>query len=157
MLGILNVAQLADPGFDSFKRTINQNYFNWLIANPRDTQYRAMLKDWLRHPRPSVAGARLLDAGGVEVGRGRLNPFARLRTRTGYAVFVAMLWEYVRRRDRLGLLDQLMEPTLGSPILVHHRGRSISQDVANSLLEFYAIADAFPGGIPGQATVVEIS
>jgi len=156
MLGSLNLAQLADPGFDSFKRTINQNYFNWLIADPRDAQYRAVIKDWLRHPRPNVAGARLLDAGGVEVGVRRLNPFAQLRTRAGYAVFVAMLWEYVRRRDRLRLLDQLTEPTLGSPILVHHRGRSVSQDVANSLLEFYAIADAFPNGIPGQATVVEL-
>src|SRR6266849_7525834 len=121
MLGSLNLAQLADPGFDSFKRTINQNYFNWLIADPRDAQYRAVIKDWLRHPRPKVAGARVLDAGGVEVGVRRLNPFARLRTRAGYAVFVAMLWEYVRRRDRLRLLDQLAEPTLGSPILVQDR------------------------------------
>ncbi len=156
MLGSLNVAQLADPGFDSFKRTINQNYFNWLIAEPRDPQFGAVIRDWLRHPTPSVAWARLLDARDVEVGERRLKPFAWRRMRMGYAVFVAMLWEYVRRRDRLRLLDQLTEPSLGSPILVQHRGRSASQDVANSLLEFYAIAEAFPGGIPEQATVVEL-
>jgi putative sugar O-methyltransferase len=156
ILGTMNSAQLTDAGFDSFKRTINQNYFNWLIADPRDPQFRAVIKDGLRHPAPSIAWARLLDARDVEVGEGRFKPFAGRRARIGYAVFVALLWEYVRRRDRLRLLNQLTEPSLGAPILVRHGGRSVSQDLANSLLEFYAILEAFPNGIPDRATVVEL-
>jgi putative sugar O-methyltransferase len=74
----------------------------------------------------------------------------------GYAVFVAMLWEYARRRDRLGLLEHLEEPSLGEPLLVRHRGRSVSQDLANSYLELVAILEAFPNGIQEQATVIEL-
>jgi hypothetical protein len=54
MAGV-NERQLSEHGLDSFKRTVNQNYFNWLISNPRDPQYRALIKDWLTHPVPAVA------------------------------------------------------------------------------------------------------
>lgn len=156
IIGGLNAAQLDDLGFASFKRTINNNYFNWLVAHPRDSQFRALMKEWLRHPTLAVASARLLNWAGVESERHRRKVFTRRRTRLGYAVFVALLWDYVRRQDRLGLLDRLEEPALGDPILVRHRGRLVSQDLANSFLELSSILEAFPNGIPEGATVVEL-
>ena len=151
-----NADQLSSAGFGRFKRTINQNYFNWLITRPQDPQFRALLKGWLRHPTPAVLSARLIDGEGVEVGENRLQILRSRHSRAAYAAFVALLWERARQRDQLGLLDQLSEPQLGSPILIRHRGREISQDLANSTLEFYSILDAFPGGIPEGATVVEL-
>jgi putative sugar O-methyltransferase len=41
-------------------------------------------------------------------------------------------------------------------MLVRHRGRLISQDLANSFVEFAAILEAFPTGIPEEATVIEL-
>jgi putative sugar O-methyltransferase len=149
-----NEAQLSDHGFASFKRTVNQNYFSWIVSHPKDPQFRAVLRDWLRHPAPSVAWSRLVDVRGVETGETRKQPFAKLRSRMGQAAFVAMLWEYVRHRDRLGLLDRLAEPELGAPILVRHRGRLISQDLANSAMEFYSIDEAAP--LRPEATVIEL-
>jgi putative sugar O-methyltransferase len=149
-----NSGQLAGAGYESFKRTINQNYFNWLVKHPRDTQFRNVLKGWIRHPTPAVGVARLVDGSGVYM-NGH-NVFQKRRTRLGYSVFVAMLWEHARRRDSLGLLDRLTEPDLGAPIVVRHRGRAISQDLGNSILEFYSIYEAFPAGIPDGATVIEL-
>ncbi len=155
-LGSVNATQLRDRGFKSFKRTINQNYFNWLIARPWDPQYRSLLSDWLRHPTSSVASARLISSVGVEVTEARHQAFGSAATRLSYALFVALLWDHVRRKDRLSLLDRLNEPILGDPILVKHRGRAVSQDLANSVLDFYSIEEAFQGGIPPNATVVEL-
>ena len=151
-----NVAQLDDAGFEYFKRTINQNYFNWLIVRPWDPQFRTLIGEWLKHPTMSIAGARLPAGSSAEVGEQRHQALDARWTRTVYALFVALLWEVARRRDRLGLLDGLEEPALGSPILVRHRGRLVSQDLANSVLELYSILDAFPDGIPEGATVVEL-
>src|ERR1700694_4053906 len=151
-----NVAQLDSAGFETFKRTVNQNYFNWLIVRPWDPQFRTLVGDWLRHPTLSIAGARLPSGSSAEVGEQRQQALDARLTRGVYAIFVAMLWEFVRRRDRFGFLDRLAEPALGSPILVRHRGRHVSQDLANSVLELYSILDAFPAGIPEDATVVEL-
>lgn len=151
-----NVAQLDAAGFESFKRTINQNYFNWLIVRPWDPQFRTLVGDWLKHPSLAITRARLPAGSSAEVGQQRREALDAPWTRMVYALFVALLWDFARRRDRLGFLDAMVEPPLGSPILVRHRGRLVSQDLANSVLELYSILEAFPEGIPEGATVVEL-
>jgi putative sugar O-methyltransferase len=73
-----------------------------------------------------------------------------------YQAAVACLWEYARERDRLGLLDRLEEPRLGSPLVVRYRGKVISQDLANSVLEFYAVAEGMGRDRPGANGVLEL-
>src|SRR5437667_9721765 len=90
-LSARNTAELAGPGFDSFKRTVNQNYFHWVVFDPRDTQFRSMMKIWIRHPSLSIFGARLIDR--PEVNQHGRNVFRKLRIRIGYAIFVAILWD----------------------------------------------------------------
>jgi putative sugar O-methyltransferase len=104
----------------------------------------------------SVITARLISGDGVEVTEARHQAFSSPVVRLGYAVFVAMLWERVKRSDPRDLLQRFREPSLGDPILVRHRGQVVSQDVANSVVEFYAIEEAFALGIPPNATVVEL-
>jgi putative sugar O-methyltransferase len=151
-----NRSQIRDVGFDSFKRTVNQNYFNWLIVDRRDPQFRRLLRWWLRRPRPSVIGARLRGREDIEVPGGRIHPFRQPRARLVYAVFVALLWEFARRRDPGHRLDLLEEPTLGDPIAVLYRGRSISQDLGNSALELGAIEEALTYSLAAGQTVIEI-
>jgi putative sugar O-methyltransferase len=151
-----NQRQIDEVGFDSFKRTVNQNYFNWLIVDPKDPQLRRLLRSWLRRPVPAVLGARVQDWKDVELPPDRSQPFRGVRARLWYAVFVALVWESARRRDVRHRLDVLQEPSLGAPILVKYRGRSISQDLANSAIEISAIEEALGGPLrPGQ-TVFEI-
>jgi putative sugar O-methyltransferase len=149
-----NVEQLRRAGFSRFKRTINQNYFGWVPTTPADPQFRSVLRDWLAHPSGRPLAARLTSAGGVEAGDERRNPFARTFRRRAHAVYLALLWEFVRRRDALNLLGRLEEPGLGDPITAEYQNRRISQDLCNSALELYAMTTSLDGGPPKQVLEV---
>ncbi len=151
-----NVRQLDEAGFARFKRTVNQNYFSWVPHTLRDDQLRALVIAWLRHPAPMAFSARLGDVSTLETGEERANPFRLARARRIHAVFLGLLWEYVRRRDRRGILDRLEEPLLGEPVSAAYRGRRISQDLCNSVHELYSATAALPGGAPGAGGVLEL-
>lgn len=154
----LHARQLADHGFAHFKRTVNQHYFNWMARWPLpDDQFRRVAGAWLRRPDPRVLRARLDDdAVDVQVTLERIRPFRQASHRQAYAVYVAMLWEFARERDRLGLLQGLEEPALGDPLLVHHRGRAVTQDLANSVLELNSIVEATGMADLSRRTLLEI-
>jgi putative sugar O-methyltransferase len=151
-----NVRQLDDEGFSRFKRTVNQNYFSWTPHTLLDDQLRAMALSWLRRPHAAVVGARLGDVSTLEAGTHRVNPFRTRRARRIHALFLALLWEYVRRRDARGILTCLEEPELGDPVVVRYRGRRISQDLCNSVHELYSATAALPDGRPCPGGVLEL-
>ena len=151
-----NTQQLDDAGFGHFKRTVNQNYFSWVSHTLRDDQLRAMFIAWLRHPNMRSFTARLGDVSTLETGADRSNPFQLARARRIHALFLALLWEYVHRRDRRGILDRLEEPELGDPVVATYRGRRISQDLCNSVHELYSATTALPSGEPGPGGVLEL-
>jgi putative sugar O-methyltransferase len=151
-----NTRQLDDDGFARFKRTVNQNYFSWVPHTLLDDQLRAMIVAWLRRPEPAVLTARLGDVSTLEAGPERVNPFVNARARRIHGLFIALLWEYVARRDRHAILPRLEEPELGDPVLVAYRGRRISQDLCNSAFELHCATAALPGGRPGAGGVLEL-
>ncbi len=151
-LNELNLGQLADDGFDEFKRTINTNYFQFQIVAPRSPQYRAVTRAWLRHPRAAVFGARLAEQ--LVDPSGPVGRMGAVRNKT-YALYLALLWEYVHGRDRRQLLQQLEEPLLGHPFYIDYRGRRVSEDLCNSVLEFTAITEALPADEP-VGSVIEL-
>jgi putative sugar O-methyltransferase len=151
-----NLRQLDDEGFAHFKRTVNQNYFSWVPHTIWDDQLRAMAVAWLRHPEPAVLSARLGDVGTLEAGADRANPFAGARARRIHGWFLALLWEYVRRRDPREILTRLEEPELGDPVVASYRGRRISQDLCNSVHELYSATAGFGANSPGPGGVLEL-
>lgn len=153
-LGRLHEAQLDEHGFAAFKRTVNQSYYNWGLGI-RNPQVRALATWWVRHPKLAVLMARLEDWQDYENQR-RVNPLRSRSRRWLYARAIATLWEFARQSDPLGLLDHLEEPDLGRPVIVRHRGRRISQDLANSTIELYAIAQATGHPEPGTNGVIEL-
>ena len=50
------------------------------------------------------------------------------------------------REDVLGLLDRVEEPEVGDPLRIHHRGRLVSQDLANSVREANRLVAHLPSG-----------
>src|SRR5687768_10418000 len=79
-----NRRQILEEGFDSFKHTVNQNYFNWLIAGPGHSQARALLRSWLAHPDPRPLLARLVDGQDIQVRDASVRPLRRRRARFWY-------------------------------------------------------------------------
>ena len=100
--------------------------------------------------------ARLGDVRSLEAGIDRANPFRTARARRIHGLFLALLWEYVRRHDDRGLLKRLEEPELGDPVVAGYRGRRISQDLCNSVHELISATAALPGGRPGAGGVLEL-
>jgi putative sugar O-methyltransferase len=143
-----NLTQIAADGFGAFKRTVNTNYFQWEPGTPRgdgprERVARRLLSLWSRHPDPRVFGARLAEP---------TRSLHHGKAARWHAICVAMLWDHAMRRDSHELLRGCSEPDVGEALQVRHRGRLVSEDLANSALELTAIADA--GGLPAPGGLV---
>ena len=126
---------LRADGIRRFKRTVSNNYYNWLVTSWLDPQLRNAAVGWLRHPTLAPLRARMEPASAVRTmardDAFDLSPAAARR----YRLFVAATWERARREDALGLTERLAEPEIGTPVRLWSRGREISQDLANSIIE----------------------
>jgi len=150
-----NFDMLAELGVENFKRTVAQNYFNWLVVGIRNVQLWNALRSWMR--RPSILP--LLNRMEIpEV----LRTATELRRRVGrlrfflYKIFVGMLWEHTARHDRSGFSRTLEESSLGNPIVILRKGRRISQDLANSIREYNSITADDIGSLAGNRRVAEL-
>jgi putative sugar O-methyltransferase len=136
-----NLEMLEAEGIASFKRTVSNNYYNWLVTSPRDPQIQRALAGWLRRPTlaPLVNHLDERAAGLRTTDRDRSFTLSRAAG-WRYKFFVGALWEKARREDTRGLTERLSEPEAGNPIRIRHRGRLISQDLANSIIELTFVA-----------------
>lgn len=154
-LNTVNAQWLGTFGLENFKRTVAQNYFNWMVAIPQDPQFRAAFARWIRRPTTRPLRTRMTrpDLLRTTIGlEDRLTPFRWLVYRT----FVAMLWDLTSREDRLGLSDRLEEPGLGNPIEIVSRGKRISQDLANSIRECNTVWERCDAGRTPRPVVAEL-
>jgi len=124
-----NLQQLADSGYDNFKRTLARNYFTWIV-NPLNKQIRFLMGE---------AGVWQSIAILVRAMFSPRHDLMKRRHTIYYNMLTNLLWAYVEKNDANGLLDRLSEPQEGNPPQVTRKGRLISQDLANSLLEYEAI------------------
>jgi putative sugar O-methyltransferase len=140
------LALLATEGFKNFKRTIAQDYFTWIVGR-RDPQFKFLFS----HTHP-------LDWMGILDGAWRrdLSLSLRWRAQTQFAIFSKMLWRYAERHDPEHLLARIHEPLLGNPFNLHPDGRLISQDLANSCLEYYSIWERFAQPTNRHPTICEL-
>lgn len=124
-----NLKQLADSGYGNFKRTLARNYFTWIV-NPLNKQIRFLMKEagFLQ----SIAiFSRALTAP--------RHDYLKKKHTVYYNMLTQLLWSYVEKNDTEQLLRKLQEPAEGNPPEVYRDGRLISQDLANSVLEYEAI------------------
>ena len=133
ILASKNFDQLLDHGYTNFKRTIGHNYFNFLVQqnDPQITAVEALLPISIQEA-CRYAAQQTHDPA--------FNP----KEQFSYWYFVFLLWEYVKKIDVKNYLDKLEEPLEGNPLLVHANGKSMSQDLANSLIEYYSINELVP-------------
>lgn len=114
-------------GYENFKQTISKRYFNGRMIDITTHQLPIVFK---------------------ELFRGNLDPLFMSRIEKAgisaliYRIYTAYLFDYVHRKDKLGLLVKLQEPQLGNPSTVSYKNSFVSQDLCNSVHEFYSATES---------------
>src|SRR6266542_3793636 len=132
VLAFKNFNQLIRDGYRNFKRTLGFNYFNFLVqgGDPQILYLESKL-DPADRERCRQLAASLPD-----------DPDFDWPDQKSYRYFVLMLWTYARAADVMGCLGRLEEPEEGNPLVVMAGNERASQDLANSLLEYYSMREA---------------
>jgi putative sugar O-methyltransferase len=151
-----NLEMLRTDGVRNFKRTLGNNYYNWLVISLPDPQMRAAIRRWLQRPSLAPLRARIEPARELRIAGqdGTTNLELSSKSARRYRFFVASTWEYARANDPLGLAERLEEPEVGNPLRLWTRGRVVSQDLANSIVECNYVARS--GLVRDGAKVAEL-
>ena len=158
-LNQLNIEWLKSDGLDNFKRTVNNNYFNWMVNTKSDyflNVARPFFAKARRHP------SKLLSLITTNIGEMHHRTYVTTSTQTTYfqrkiyALYLLFLFEFVRDHDEFGLFDKLEEPIVGNPIVIERKGKRISQDISNSYMEYSYIRHALGNDFPKIKTIAEI-
>lgn len=153
-LNDLHMVQLKKDGYSNFKRTLNLRYFNF-IPKLRDDQYKYLLKYWVTHPTLRVLFSRFYNFSPIETG-GTINYIDKITEGITYRLFVTLLWEYAKHIDKQDLLVNLQEPEAGNPLGVYYRKRLVSQDLCNSVIEYYSIVNTVAPDTSKDLTIAEL-
>lgn len=135
-LGKRHFEQLNSKDLQNFKRTVNRRYFNWGILGILRHHLEIIFSELLiGNTAPLLKSSYI---SGNRIARDNdLDPFGKIL----YRIFVASLYEYVLKIDQMGLLKKIDEPQFGNPYLVSYKSQKVSQDVCNSIFEFYSVVD----------------
>ena len=147
-----HVTRLERWGFENFKRTVNTQYFNWDVLGILWHQIFPVWANWLKRPDWSVFGSEIRD---YDQPRGPWIASMSASTAWIYKMYVVMLAQMVQRHDPRQLFDLMQEPLLGNPWRVRYQDRWISQDLCNSIHEFYCASDSEPAD-PAPASIAEL-
>lgn len=143
--------QLRNHGLGEIKRQQALRYFTWqwrLRRLPKSEQLRFLVSNSPRLRLVASVPVRQPLARGLWSGL----PWGPL-DRAAYTYATRLLWQYAEDHGAADVLA-LGEPALGNPPPVLHRGRLISQDLANSALETAAIRRAL--GSQSPTSILEI-
>lgn len=130
-----HIYQLQQWGIANIKRTVNTKYFNWKILGILVHQFFPMVLYFLQHPNFSVFAAEFPDYNHPR-GKG-ISTFGPISAWI-YKTYVTLLENWTQQQDQRGLLKKIEEPNVGNPWQIRIQGRNISQDLCNSVYEFYA-------------------
>jgi len=148
---IFNTYQLETGGVENFKRTVNNNYFNWTADNDVNTQFQALKHElcWSNSDLINAQSYVNFDSSA------RPREFSEEKW-TKYLQFLSMLWEVTIRNDQLKLLDKLDEPPIGNPVAVEYKNRIVTQDICNSVLEVNTIMNFIKHDSDKKLRVIEL-
>lgn len=124
-----NLQQLVDSGYDNFKRTLARNYFTWIV-HPLNPQVRFLMR---------MAGFSQTISIAIRAVFSPRHELLKRRHSIYYNLLTELLWAFVENHAAGRHLEFLTEPLEGNPPLVTRKGRLISQDLANSVLEYEGI------------------
>jgi putative sugar O-methyltransferase len=127
-----NLQQISDNSYENFKRTVARNYFTFIVT-PWNQQTRFLMRSL-----PFAQAVRIFFSAFFAP----KHALFKWHQSTYYNLLTKLLWAYVERNDPDKLLASLSEPLEGNPPRVFQGDRLISQDLANSFLEYQSVMDS---------------
>jgi putative sugar O-methyltransferase len=136
-----NSRMLEAEGLANFKRTVSQNYFNWVITDHKHSLFRHALRQWCLHPNflPFFSRIQEMKYLRFTTSDDRV-ALTRLQQHI-YRLYVCFVWTIMIRYDHHRLRKRLAEPTIGNPFCIEYGNLLLSQDLATSIVECNLIAD----------------
>jgi putative sugar O-methyltransferase len=136
-----NLDQLGVSGYGNFKRTVALNYFTWVIG-PRSSQLHSLIAKNPAGILRSVSSA-LFSSGPLGIkwkGKASL-PILSSLIDFLFTFYSCLLWDYASKKTGF-VAASLKEKEEGGAPGIFLDGKLISQDLANSALEFRSITSA---------------
>lgn len=140
-----NRRMLEEEGLANFKRTVSQNYFNWLIADRKSPLFRHVFRQWCRRPNLLPLLTRLRETRRLRINTVDDRVELSATQRHIYRLYVCFVWMIMRRLDHHRLRLKVAEPEIGNPFPLRCGGKLLSQDLATSIMECNVLADLTEG------------
>jgi putative sugar O-methyltransferase len=150
-----NINMLGMEGIENFKRTVSQNYYNWIITDTHHPMLRKVLFRWLHHPSLRIFRSKIEKDIKLRFITSDKPIILNWRERFIYRIFVGLVWGAMLGEDHERLNAKISEPEIGNPIHIWQNGKLITQDLANSIIECNIIASLVKktGGHPKIAEI----
>jgi len=100
-------------GFAQLKKTLGMNYFNFALLGILAQSLWPAFWEWIKLPTGNPLAARMADDPDAP----RQLKYTGLSGKL-YAIYIALLYNQTKRRDRDNLLSKVAEPLFGGPHLV---------------------------------------
>jgi putative sugar O-methyltransferase len=140
-----NRRMLEEEGLGNFKRTVSQNYFNWLVADRKSHLFRHAFRQWCRRPNLLPLLTRLEETRRLRTNTADGRVELSARERHTYRLYVCFVWTIMRRLDRHRLRLRVAEPEIGNPFPLRCGRKLLTQDLATSIMECNVLADLTEG------------
>lgn len=131
---VYNGIQIDVLGLDNFKRTVNNNYFNWTGDKDVDTQFKAVIDKLNFNGKDLEKVYQQIDYK-LE---NKPTEFTEVKWNQ-YCKYLVLLFEHTKKIDTLKLLDTYSEPMYGNPIHCIYKKKIITQDLLNTIIELNTI------------------
>jgi putative sugar O-methyltransferase len=136
-----NLHMLESEGLNNFKRTVSQNYFNWLIADYKHPLFQHAFRQWCRRPNLLPAFSKLRETERLRFSTSDAVVELTWFQRHTYRLYVCFVWTIMMGLDHRRLRHKVEEPEIGNPFKVKCGDRLLSQDLATSIIECNLIAN----------------
>lgn len=129
-LNTLHMKELFRDGFDNIKQTVVRKYF----ANTPLFFMNKQILFLVLNLNPVTTMKNFIRSFIIP----KHSFFSRLDS-ASYNFLTLMIWDYVKLHDKDKLLQLLEEPLVGNPPRIYDKKRLVSQDLANSVMEYKSI------------------
>lgn len=156
-----NIQMLRAYGINNFKRTVSQNYYNWLIISQHpqleflQKKYPIFNKvlHWFTRIESNIEVTTTEHESSFKLTQEQIDV---------YKDFTTLLWWHARKLDKYNLTESVQEPEFGNPVKITFRlapflkPKLITQDLANSIIECTKLLDLCQQVQSRQIKVFEI-